>query len=797
VADLIAVTHDTVVDPAEVEAAFLAVLAEHPGSLVAAVNADGLFVPLPASFSIERARVLQGRTALDVVVPDDRLTVIDGWHRCQDTGMSVTKVRLAAAPDDPTELHLLDLTARHGTYFCVLIVPEGAELVRPDAVEGMASRVTWTRKNERAEITDADPGLVRVLGWTPDDMRGKGSVHFIHPDDQELAIDNWLTMLSSGTDGQRVRLRHLHDDGHYVWVEIVNQNHLDDPADPHVLAQMIDITEEMAAQEALREREQLLNRLAEALPSGLLHLHADRTIAYTNERLHEIVGVARSEDLESQLATVVRDDWPELDAAVDAVLAGADIDLEVQLRLPGADDLRRCHVNMRSLTEPDGTVNAAIVSVDDVTEAATLREQLRERATVDALTRCLNRAAVMQLLDDSIANGERLAVVFLDLDRFKAVNDELGHAAGDELLVAAATRLRNAIGPDDVAGRLGGDEFIVVLRNIASRGAAFDLAERLAMVMAREVVLEAGVVDLRASVGVAVVDEDVTSADDLVARADAAMYESKRRALGRAVPFSAALRQEHGSKLGDERALHHALDRGDLVVHFQPIVELASGTVVGHESLAHWTRGSDELSASAFIEMAEDTGLILELGRSLRAELLRTAVEVADRVAADTYWFCNLSTHELEMPGIVGSIVTSIDEWELDRARVVVEFRCDRGPVGTEAALHALAELRAAGLGLAVDDFGAGWVPLDVLRAAAPTWVKLAPSLTTSLASDALTASVVHSTLDLAARLGATPVAKGIETPAQRASLVELGVRIGQGHLFAAAAPIDELLSRP
>ena len=789
-------TSDTRVDPAEVERLFASLLAEHANSYVAAVNSDGLFIPMPASFSIERHRILQGRTALDVVIPDERLAVIDAWHQCLDTGMSVTKVHLEVAPDDPTELHLLDLTHRHGTYFCVLMVPEGATLVRPDAAEGMASRVTWTRKNERAELTGADPGLERVLGWTVEELRNGRSVDFIHPDDHELAIDNWLTMMASGTDGQRVRLRHLHKDGHYVWVEIVNQNHLDDPEDPHVLAQMIDITEEMVAQEALRDREQLLNRLAEALPSGLLHIRADRSIAYTNERLHEIVGVPRAAAVDAQLQTVVRDDWPALDAAIDAVFAGEDVDLEVRLRLPGVEDARLAHITMRSLTEPDGTVTAAIASVADVTEAATLREQLRERATYDALTRCLNRAAVMQLLDEAIAAGESLAVVFLDLDRFKAVNDELGHAAGDELLVAAATRLRGAVGPEDVVGRLGGDEFLVVLRNVTGRGAAFDLAERLALVMSREVPLEAGVVDLRASVGVAVVDGEVHSADELVARADAAMYESKRRGVGRAVPFNAALRQEQQTSLGEERALHHALDRGELAVHFQPIVTLDRGEPIGYEGLAHWTRDDDELAASAFIDMAEDTGLIHELGRSMRGALMRTAATETDRIAPDALWFCNISVHELEMPGIVASIVTSADEWEVDRSRLVVEFRSDRTRQVSDGALHSLAELREAGIGVAIDDFGAGWMPLEVLRAASPSWVKLAPSLTEAVGTDRLTDGLVHASLDLASRIGATPVAKGIETEAQRAALVELGLTIGQGHLFAVAAPIERLLGR-
>ncbi|MFP3907835.1 MAG: PAS domain S-box protein, partial [Acidimicrobiales bacterium] len=428
-------TIDTHGSHAAIETEFASLIANNAGALVAAVNEDGLFVPMPVSFTIERSRILQARSALDFVVAEDRATVIDAWYLAKDTGVGHAEVRLAAAPEETTLLDLFDLTEVHGTYFCVVVPPEGAADIRPEAVEGMASRVTWTTKSDRAEFIDMDPGLERMLGWTRDDLMGKPSREFIHDDDQELAIDNWMSMLASGGDGQRVRLRHLHKDGHYVWIEINNKNHLDDPDTPHVVAQMIDISEEMAAHEALREREELLDRLAQALPSGLLHVLADGTVVYTNERLHQIVAAPRSERIDTQLATVLREDWPALQAALDAVIAGDDADLELRLQLPGERTQRLCHFNMRSLSESDGTINGAIISIADVTEAAVLRDELHQRATVDALTGCFNRATVMHSLELCVADpDESIAVVFLDLDRFKAINDELGHAAGDELL---------------------------------------------------------------------------------------------------------------------------------------------------------------------------------------------------------------------------------------------------------------------------------------------------------------------------------------------------------------------------
>ena len=186
------------IDRRAMELAFDALLSHHPTSLVAAVNPDGLFVPMPESFTIDRSRILQARSALDFVVADDRVQVIDAWYRAQDHGVGRTQVRLAASPDRTTQLYLFDLLERHGTYFCVVLLPVGAEEIRPEAVEGMASRVTWAIKTDRAAFRDVDPGIERMFGWTPDDLRCRSSLELVHPDDQELAIDNWMSMVSSG-----------------------------------------------------------------------------------------------------------------------------------------------------------------------------------------------------------------------------------------------------------------------------------------------------------------------------------------------------------------------------------------------------------------------------------------------------------------------------------------------------------------------------------------------------------------------------------------------------------------------
>jgi diguanylate cyclase (GGDEF)-like protein/PAS domain S-box-containing protein len=287
----------------------------------------------------------------------------------------------------------------------------------------------------------------------------------------------------------------------------------------------------MAAQEALRAREQLLNRLAEAVPIGLLQLDHERRVVYTNERFGAIVGVESSVEVEDQLATVAAEDQSALDAAMDAVLQGQDSDIEVRV-CPPDGDLRHCRVLLRSLTDDAGGVTGAIVCLEDVTDSVRLRVELEERATIDVLTRCHNRGSTMAELERALTrDGTTTAVIFVDVDRFKPVNDRYGHTAGDELLRVVASRLQRAVRERDVVGRLGGDEFLVVCPAVGGAGEAMAVADRIRESIAGVVRLGTTTIDVRVSLGVACAGAG-TTADAVVARADAAMYEAKRNRSG-------------------------------------------------------------------------------------------------------------------------------------------------------------------------------------------------------------------------------------------------------------------------
>jgi diguanylate cyclase (GGDEF)-like protein len=269
----------------------------------------------------------------------------------------------------------------------------------------------------------------------------------------------------------------------------------------------------------------------------VFQIDADRRITFTNDRFHVIVGRAPAATSDAQFAAVVPDDLSRLDAVLAAVLADEPVDdLDIRVRTPSdapASDAvteRVCVLAMRPLTDGAGTVTGAIGCLSDITDRVQLRRELEIRATVDGLTSCLNRATILTLIADTLAgqaeSGAPTAIMYVDLDRFKAINDSLGHAAGDRVLEIAARKLRAAVREADRVGRVGGDEFLVVCPDVEDPATALDIGERLARTLTTDVTVGTDTIELRASIGVAWTDRPI-DADAFVAQADAAMYASK------------------------------------------------------------------------------------------------------------------------------------------------------------------------------------------------------------------------------------------------------------------------------
>ncbi len=547
-------------DSQTVTAGAEALLREHPDALVCGLAGNGLIVPVPQSVGLWGQGLIEGRALIDNVVAADRATVVKMWIRAQEEGAAAGKVRMLRKPSKWTTLHFLDLREVHGVLLGV-VIPSDEDVGEEEELEEQgpaAPRFCSLMEDENARVTDCDPAFTEMFGYTSEELLGNSVLDQIHPDDQGRAVEGWLAVLSTHRD-QQTRLRRRRKDGSYMWVDTTLRNFLHHPDRKFVLVEIIDISAEMQAQEALQEREELLRRLTAAMPVGLMQLDTDRNVVYHNARLLEILYgsqdsglVPASEDGESSeqsdadststltlLSTLTEESTAELDATLEEVLGdGVDRDLEVDITLPSGV-WRRALLSLRALLRASGEVNGAITCVLDVTDSARARQELEHRATFDPLTQCHNRASVLSTLERELGRegSPSTGVVYVDLDRFKPVNDKLGHAAGDELLVQVAERLRLASRDSDIAGRLGGDEFLVVLRDLPGSEMAMRAAERICEALCGSFELACGSVEISASVGVACSNGEAISAEELIRRADAAMYQSKQH--GQCLPVMA------------------------------------------------------------------------------------------------------------------------------------------------------------------------------------------------------------------------------------------------------------------
>jgi diguanylate cyclase (GGDEF)-like protein/PAS domain S-box-containing protein len=545
-----------------------ALLREHPTAQVCALAGNGLIVPVPKTVGLWGQGLIEGRALIDNVVAADRTAVVRLWIQAQAEGAAATKVRILASPNRWSTLHFLDLREVHGVFLGVILPSEEDAEDAPEEVHesNAAPRFCTLTEDEGARVVAADPAFTEMFGYSEEELLGKSVLDQIHPDDQGRAVEGWLAVISSNR-AQQTRLRRRRKDGSYVWVDTTLHNYLNHPERNCVVVELIDCSAEMAAQEALHEHEELLRRLTDGMPVGLLQIDTEGDVVYNNACLLEILygseplaaaddpdevqalhGEAPAPGAQSDagapaVTTLLQTLTAESKATFGAVLGevlgeGADRDVEVDIELPGGA-WRRAMMSLRALKRTTGEVSGAIACVLDITDKERARQELEHRATYDTLTHAHNRSSILNLLQDELArdDGARTAVVYVDLDKFKPVNDTLGHAAGDELLVLVADRLKKASRDRDVLGRLGGDEFLVVLREVPDEDVAMQVAERISATVCGRFELAAGEADLRASIGVACCEAGSVSAEELVRLADAAMYRSKSD--GRAVPVLA------------------------------------------------------------------------------------------------------------------------------------------------------------------------------------------------------------------------------------------------------------------
>jgi diguanylate cyclase (GGDEF)-like protein/PAS domain S-box-containing protein len=547
----------------------------------------------------------------------------------------------------------------------------------------------------------------------------------------------------------------------------------------------VDVSERRAADERLR-------MLLAHSPVALFAVDAAGVFRMAEGQATRASGV----DMASLLGTEARSslgDVPELVAAIDRALAGAPA--STRLEIGG----RLWNTEVRPVRERDGSVSGAIGVSLDVTEQVAAERELVRLALHDPLTGLPNRGLALDRLHQALTRRGRrdVAVLFLDVDELKRVNDALGHATGDALLRVHADRLRAMVRGADTVARYAGDEFLVVAEDLASGDEADELADRLLAGIAVPVRLGGTEVVPSVSIGVAVAPAEHVGdvgADELLRDADAAMYQAKRAGRGRARRFDPSIRVDVLARLRTEEELRAALTEHHLVVHYQPIQDLRSGAVAAVEALVRWRHPERGLLApDQFLEVAEVSGLVAEVDDVvLRAACLQ-ARAWAD-AAHPVRMAVNLSVHHLRDPTLDDRVRAILDQAALDAGSLVLEVS-EAAAAAAEVPAGALERLRGVGVGLSLDGFGTGASSLVRLRSLPIDELKIDRTLVAGVAgvAGAADAAVVAAVVDLAHALGLRVVAEGIERRSQQAALTAMGCELGQGFLLGRPVPADVL----
>jgi diguanylate cyclase (GGDEF)-like protein/PAS domain S-box-containing protein len=441
------------------------------------------------------------------------------------------------------------------------------------------------------------------------------------------------------------------------------------------------------------------------------------------------------------------------------------------------------------LDDPD--VAGIVVHLRDIGGRKRLERDLQFQAFHDELTQLPNRTLFRAMVSEQIAGADPAVVAFLDLDGFKAINDTAGHANGDLLLQAVAQRLRGLLDEEHTLSRLGGDEFAVLYR--ADLPTALDLTTALVRSLEAPFELGHNLVTVSASAGLAEY-RGCGGADDLIRDADTAMYEAKTSRSGRVTPFEAHMRTELVARLQTEALLRTAIERDEFVLHYQPIVDLRSGTAGGAEALVRWNHPVRGLTAPGeFIGIAEESGLIVPLGRWVLATACRDAAEWTRLGGVPRYVAVNVSVRQFQDPSLVDDVRAALDRSGLPPELLTIEVTESVLAADADAAAQRLAQLRTLGVCLALDDFGTGYSSLSYLHSLPFDVLKIDQSFISRAAHDASARSLVQTIDRLGHDLGLRTLVEGVENAAQAELATEIGCDYAQGYHYARPVPADAL----
>jgi diguanylate cyclase (GGDEF)-like protein/PAS domain S-box-containing protein len=670
-------------------------------------------------------------------------------------------------------------------------------------IERMPAVVYVNACDEAASGLYMSPHVSTLLGYDPAAWLADPTfwATHIHPEDREPVLAGWDMAVRTG-DPFVADYRMIAADGREVWIQDEAIIIVDEHGQPSYWQGIwLDVTQRRQQHEELRRKDGLYRTLAHNFPNGYVVLF-DRDL-----RAQVAEGTALADFGLSRPLVEGRTIWEVLpDSASQQIVPHLRMALD---GTPSAFELlTAAHtylVHTLPVRDDAGTIHGVLTVGQDITERKQLEETLSRQAFFDALTglpnRTLLRSRTQQALTHAHRRQAQVAVVLIDIDNFNVINDSLGRAAGDRLLVQLAARLSGCVRDEDTVARLGEDEFALLLTDVPDQAATLAVVQRVQQVVMSPFRVSGRDVFVTTSLGIAMSQSPTEPADDLLHRADAAMYQAKASGKNRCVVFDAAMHAATRARLDLDLDLRRAMQRQEFTVYYQPKVLLATGEIMGVEALVRWQHPQRGLvPPSEFIPFAEETGLIVPLGRWVVREACRQvrAWNLRRVARAPLLVSVNLSARQFQHPDLLDDVSLALAESDLAPSCLALEITESAMIGDADEALRKLRALKALGVLIGIDDFGTGYSSLAYLKRFPVDVLKIDRSFVGGLGADPDDTAIVAATINLGHALGLRVVGEGVETAAQLMQLRNLGCDVAQGYYFArpqAAEAVGELLN--